>query len=328
MSVGIDEKRVAIEAIATLAHLKSNMAKFVLFPAGVPREIYKTLSRQRDDLSGRTLTKRQLAPLILANMETSPDYGDIVRNIVKVAASWEKFELSHDEYEARAVKAKAQDVLKGVQQFEAEQTERREAEKREKERERDLAKSREIGLLLEMFDSLALQDDNAQTRGYHLEDLLNRLFAAFEIPVYESFTRNDGAEQIDGAFQMEGWYYLTECRWRRHHSDTSELDSLLGKISRSGRQAMGLFLSINGWSLNVPNILKQNPNKAIILMHGYDLRAILSEKIELRDYMLSAVRNLNLKAEPYLAASSPSEKLRCYGAGVMMGETSSMGIRR
>ena len=64
---------------------------------------------------------------------------------------------------------------------------------------------------------------------------------------------------------------------------------------------MGLFLSINGWSSNVPNMLKQNPDKAIILMHGYDLRAILSEEIELRDYMLSAVRNLTLRTEPYLS---------------------------
>ena len=35
-------------------------------------------------------------------------------------------------------------------------------------------------------------------------------------------------------------------------------------------------------------------------MDGYDLRVILSEEVALRDYILAAVGNLNLKAEPYL----------------------------
>ena len=63
---------------------------------------------------------------------------------------------------------------------------------------------------------------------------------------------------------------------------------------------MGFFLSINGWSENVPRLLKQNTEKAIILMQGYDLRTILSEEVDLRDYILAAVKNLNLNAEPYL----------------------------
>ncbi len=151
-----------------------------------------------------------------------------------------------------------------------------------------------------MFDSLASNNQNAQQRGYLLQDLLNRLFDAFEIPVHKSFTRNEGAEQIDGAFEIGGWYYLTECRWRRKVSDTREVDGLAGQISRSGRQTMGLFLSIEGWSDNVPALLKQNTEKAIILMHGYDLRAILAEEADLGGYITAAVRNLNLKAEPYL----------------------------
>ena len=63
---------------------------------------------------------------------------------------------------------------------------------------------------------------------------------------------------------------------------------------------MGLFLSINGWSGNVPELLKQNTQKSIILMQGYDLRAILSEEVDLRSYISAASANLNLKAEPYL----------------------------
>ena len=300
MKVGVDERGLVIEAIAILAYRKSDMVNFILNPAGVPKEIYGPLSNKLNDLTGRRMTKRQAAPLILDALAERSDYVDVVGNIIKIAASWEKFELCNNEYEARAVKAKAQEMLRGNHQFEAEEAARKDAVRIEQDRERLLARERELSLLLAMFDELALQDQNAQERGYGLQDLLNRLFDAFEIPVHRSFTRNDGAEQIDGAFQIDGWYYLTECRWRRKLSDTREVDGLAGQISRSGKQTMGLFLSINGWSENVPRLLKQNTEKAIILMQGYDLRAVLYEEVELREYIQAAVRNLNLNAEPYL----------------------------
>ena len=160
-----------------------------------------------------------------------------------------------------------------------------------------------------MFDELTFLEQNTQKRGYLLQDLLNRLFGVFEIGVHRSFTRNDGAEQIDGAFQIDGWYYLTECRWRQEPSNTRDLDGFSGQISRSGKQTMGLFLSINGWSENVPNLLKQNNEKAILLMHGYDLRLILSEQVDLRNYLVAAVGYLNLHAEPYLGVKEYLKQL-------------------
>lgn len=300
MKVGVDEKSLVIEAIATLAHYKSNMVNFILKPAGVPKEIYVPLLDQRNDLTGRPMSKRQTAPLILDALEKRNDYADIVGHIITIAARWNKFELSDKEYEARAVKAKAQAILERHQLFEVEEAGRKDAAREEQATEALSRRKRELGLLLAMFDELTLREQNPQKRGYLLQDLLNRLFNAFEIPVHRSFTRNEGAEQIDGAFQIDGWYYLTECRWRQEPSDTRALDGFVGQISRSGKQTMGLFLSINGWSEHVPDLLKQNDQKAIILMQGYDLRTILSEEVHLRDYIVAAVQNLNLRAEPYL----------------------------
>ena len=300
MTVGVEERGLVIEAIATLAHRKMDMVNFVLKPAGVPMELYRPLSNQRDELTGRRISKRQTAPLILDALQERDDYGEIVSNIIAIAAGWDKLELSNDEYQALAVKAKAQGILEGQQRFEAEEAARREAARQQQEREYLSARNRELELLLAMFDEFALPDQNAQKRGYLLQDLLNRLFAAFEIPVHGSFTRNEGAEQIDGAFHIDGWFYLTECRWRQVPANGRDLDGFQGQISRSGKQTMGLFLSINGWSGNVPELLKQNTQKSIILMQGYDLRAIMSEEVDLRDYISAAVANLNLKAEPYL----------------------------
>jgi hypothetical protein len=119
----------------------------------------------------------------------------------------------------------------------------------------------------------------------------------------QSFTRNKGAEQIDGAFKLDGWYYIVECRWRQKLADIRELDGLEGAVRRSGKQTMGLFLSINGWSANVPLLLKQNPDKTIILMEGYDLRTVLSGQIDLQDFLLAKLAYLNLKSEPFFGVT-------------------------
>jgi len=251
------------------------------------------------------LSKRAIAPLILAACENRAQTRSVVRRIVEIAASWSSFHLAKDEYAARATVHKARELLDIVQTMEA-----REAQARETARQEELARmSREKAevlrkqseLLLMMFDEMARSDD-PHRRGYLLQDLLNRLFDLHEVPVFRSFTRNDGAEQIDGAFRLEGWHYIVECRWREKLADIRQLDGLLGQVQRSGRQTMGMFLSINGWSENVPPTLKQNPEKCVFLMDGYDLRCILGGDTDLRDLLVAKLECLNLDTEPFLGA--------------------------
>jgi len=133
---------------------------------------------------------------------------------------------------------------------------------------------------------------------------LQRIFSLYEISTHKSFKRNEGGEQIDGAFKLESWYYLVECKWTQRLTDIRQLDSLYGKISRSGKQTLGLFLSINGWSKNVCPLLKQNNDKSIILMDGYDLRCVLVEdnNVNLKDLLLKKLECLNFEGEPFYSA--------------------------
>ena len=159
----------------------------------------------------------------------------------------------------------------------------------------------ELNRLLEVFDEMAKSSD-PHRRGYQLQDLLNGLFAASGIPMVRPFTRNDGAEQIDGAFKFDGWHYIVECRWREKLADIRELDGVHGQVQRSGKQTMGVLVSINGWSPNVPLLLKQNRDKGIFLVDGYDLRCVLAREIELTDLLNSKLAHLNIEAEPFLSA--------------------------
>ena len=298
MKLGVEERRVAIEAIATLVNIRRAMAELILKPAGVPPEIYGPLLRERDETTGRPLSKRKMAPLILDAVDRRPDGEDIIRAIIEITADWNGYHLAHDEFAARATVQKAREVLGKIESEEIREAKQREEEERaRRERERvEFRKQR--NLLLMMFDSLATSEA-PQQRGYLLQDLLNRVFTLFGVPVVRSFTRNEGAEQIDGAFKLEGWHYLVECRWRKKLADIRELDGLSGQVDRSGKQTMGFFLSINGWSENVPRLLKQNPQKSIILMDGYDLRSVLSGMIGLRELMLAKIEKLNLEGEAF-----------------------------
>jgi hypothetical protein len=54
----------------------------------------------------------------------------------------------------------------------------------------------------------------------------------------------------------------------------------------------------------VPGLLKQNPDKCIFLMDGYDLRCVLALEADLREFLLAKLAHLNLEAEPFLGVKS------------------------
>lgn len=302
MENNVEVYRLSIEIISTLVHIKNTMAELILKPAGIPPEVYKPLLYKRDEVSGKTLSKRQIAPLILEKIEGRSDCNISIRRMIEIAAHWSSFHLADDEFQARATVQKARELLGNIELMEAREKKQREMARKEElarmERERAELLKGQLNLLLMMFDELASGKDE-QRRGFLLQDLLNRIFDLYDIPVIKSFTRNNGGEQIDGAFKLDGWHYIVECRWRKKLSDIRELDGLSGQISRSGKQTMGVLLSINGWSNNVVPLLKQNPDKNIFLIDCYDLRMVLSGEVDLKDLLMAKIAKLNLHAEPY-----------------------------
>ncbi len=159
--------------------------------------------------------------------------------------------------------------------------------------------------LLRRYDQLSIENEliSHQARGYCLEEIMNGLFELSGILVKASFTRNAGGEQIDGAFEFGGWYYLVECRWRSKKASKSDVDGLRGKLDLSGAQTMGLFISVNGWSQHVVNLLKQTPDKKVLLMNGDDIRAVLKKDISFGSLLQAKVEALNLQSEPFVGVA-------------------------
>jgi len=258
-------------------------------------------SSRRDDATGMTLSNGTIVPLILDAMEQRSGAGSILRARIR-----SRCHLTENEIATRATTIqKPRELHSNIELMDSRGAKQREFAQKELarlEKERVELIGRQDDLL-KMFNELAESED-PQRRGYLLQDLLCGIFDLYKFPVVRSFTRNNGAEQIDGAFSMDGWHYLVECRWRSKLADLRELDGLSGQVRRSGKQTMGLFLSINGWSDNVSEMLKQNPDKSVALMDGYDLRCVLEEKVDLRDFLKKKYERLNLESAPFLGPLS------------------------
>ncbi|NLH80916.1 MAG: hypothetical protein GX458_08760 [Phyllobacteriaceae bacterium] len=312
--IDVDARRLALEAIATLVHIKRIAAERLLTPSGVPADLVRRFLSEHDPSTGQKRSKREAGTVILEVLSERGLEEDVIRQIIERAANWEDFHLAQDEYRARSVSQKAREMVGVLHDLAA--RERIEAERRREEADRAQAQAsearirerkelirRESELLLAQFDQAVLSGE-PQKRGYFLENLLGRILDVYGIPAKKAFRRNGGGEQIDGAFEFEGWYIIAECRWREALTDIRQLDGLAGQLGRSGRQTMGLFLSINGWSTNVVDLLKQNPSKNIILMDAIDLRAVLAIHVGLVSLIKAKLSALNLYAEPYKSASA------------------------
>lgn len=311
MYYSTDTKRLVVEIIANLAHIKSIMYERLLKPAGIRKEFFQSLLRERND-SGNCLTKREMANKIIFAIESHSSYEKIVHSIIKTACEWNHFHLANNEYEARATVQKAREVLGLLDIWREKEAAELKHTRNTVEAEKKVQQANELSAQLELlryqYDNISGKSVNPQARGIMLEDIVNRLFNAYnlteQLSVTQAFKRNDNGEQIDGAFKLDGWHYIVEMKWTNRVSGIRELDSLLGKISRSGKQTMGLFISINGWSFHVVELLKQNSDKSILLMNGYDLRAVLTGKIDLITMMHLKLSKLNLEAEPFYGAES------------------------
>jgi hypothetical protein len=124
MSVESEERRVAIEAIATLVHRRDAMAELILQPAGIHRSLYQPFLECYDTVTRRPLSKRKLAPLVLDAVEKQPDGSKYVRAIVKITANWTSYHLADDERQARVTVEWAREVLRKAEKqagLEAEQ---------------------------------------------------------------------------------------------------------------------------------------------------------------------------------------------------------------
>lgn len=171
--------------------------------------------------------------------------------------------------------------------------------------ERNLRRAREqreIGeglaaLRARFLDLQASSDPHG--RGSALEAFLHDLFALFGLEPRLAYRLE--REELDGALTFDTDDYVLEAKWRRKPTDRAELDIFAAKVRRKGKNALGIFVSINGFTR--PALDEYAHSTPFLTVDGADLMAVLDQRIGLDGLLRAKRRHANQTGSCHLPAA-------------------------
>jgi Restriction endonuclease len=156
------------------------------------------------------------------------------------------------------------------------------------EAERGKAITQALESLKQQFLTLSAMLDH-QARGRKFETFLNDLFALFDL--YPRAAYSLEREQIDGAFSFDTDDYILEAKWLKGVVSREQLDVFAKKIERKGKNALGLYVSMNSYSADA--LAEYEAASPFITMDGSDIFMILDNRVRLDDLLLRKKRHVN-----------------------------------
>ena len=118
-------------------------------------------------------------------------------------------------------------------------------------------------------------------------------------------------EQIDGSFELDHETYLMEAKWEKEPIPEGDLLTFRGKIEGKSAYTRGLFISISGISNDAKTAIVRGKQPTFFVIDGYDLTMVLSESIELPEFLRQRRRILaeeGLVVVPYSELWTGSRK--------------------
>ncbi|WDQ00010.1 restriction endonuclease [Micromonospora chalcea] len=134
------------------------------------------------------------------------------------------------------------------------------------------------------------QATDPHRRGRRFEYVLNRLFELHDMEPRLGYAV--AHEQIDGSLHFETDDYLVEAKWWKQPVDRAEADVFAAKICRKGRNTLGIFIAVNGFTEGFLQATHQG-GTPFITVDGDDLFHILDGRIALPELLRSKRRHLN-----------------------------------
>lgn len=118
-------------------------------------------------------------------------------------------------------------------------------------------------------------------RGRDFEGFINELFALYDLEPRASYVME--YEQIDGAFSFDTDHYVLEAKWWADRIGRRELDVFKANIERKGKNTLGLYVSVNGFTGDA--LAVYSFSTPFITMDGGDFMAVLDQRIRLDELM-------------------------------------------
>jgi hypothetical protein len=143
----------------------------------------------------------------------------------------------------------------------------------------------------------AMRDPRA--RGGEFEGFLAELFGLFDMEPRLQYSLEH--EQIDGSFSFDTDDYIVEARWRAEPCSRDHADVFAKKVQRKGKNALGLFVSVNGFTSDTLETYSEAT--PFMVMDGLDLMAVLEQRVRLDDLLRRKKRHANETGHCYFGAS-------------------------
>ncbi|RMB58710.1 hypothetical protein [Tessaracoccus antarcticus] len=138
---------------------------------------------------------------------------------------------------------------------------------------------------------LELQSNTSapQARGLAFEQFLYDLFRLFDLEPRLAYKLE--SEQIDGSLRLHTDDYIVEAKWTKQPSGRPDGDLFAAKVRTKGKNALGLFVSVNGFTQDF--ITRFREGTPFLTMDGSDIFLILEGRIRLTDALLAKKRWAN-----------------------------------
>jgi hypothetical protein len=151
--------------------------------------------------------------------------------------------------------------------------------------------------LRKQFDDLAAMADR-QKAGKLFENFLNQLFHLFDLEPRLSYEL--ASEQIDGSLTFDTDDYIIEAKWWKTPMEREHFDTFDAKVKRKGKNALGLFIAVNGFTGGA--LREYSQRTSFLTMDGGDLICVLDGRITLDELLRRKKRYANETGNCYFPA--------------------------
>lgn len=177
-------------------------------------------------------------------------------------------------------------------------------------------------VLLTTYQELKVSGE-PQARGAALEQLVAQLFRGARLAVDMDVGAARPRQTDLVARSTQGKMYLIETKWRATAADIDDLDSLRSRLARAP-SAIGVLVSIGGFSSTVIGDLATHRDRLILLIDGEEFEHLLAGRVDLRATLDDKEAALRVHGEVLVgphAATATRPRLPV-GAGPSVSETS------
>lgn len=267
------------------------------FEKGV-RHLFNDQSELIDNIAFQSQTKRESVDEIISRAQSAEErcHDTLIQIMVELADTHRDSLTDYrrdDQAEKKRVALNAIEHLKQIVAPFREEVAQRERLEREmlaraEAKQRRESFAAEHQRLLTTFSVLE-KDPDRQKAGKELERLIADLADLYDLnPTLDYSLEN---EQIDGAFTFDHDGYIVEAKWLNKPVGRSEGDVFATKVRRKGRNTLGLFVAVNGFSADFKNAYREG--SCFITMNGSDLYNVLSQQVPFDDLLRAKKRHLD-----------------------------------